>query len=70
MKLLHDGLDLEKQEVWAVMGNPMPVLDEAASANEAYRRLSSTDAAVVVTKDGVPAAVLTKIDLIDYWLGT
>jgi len=68
MKLLHDGLDLSRQQVSAVMGKAFPVLDEGADTTEAYRLFLSAHDAVVITRNEHPQGILTRIDLIDYWL--
>jgi len=66
MKLLHDGIDFSKQEISAVMGRPLPSLDEEIDAAEAYRLLLSGTMGLVVTKNGIPAGVITRTDLINY----
>ena len=66
MKLLHDGVDFSKQEISIVMGKPLPALDEEIDATEAYRLLLSGTTGLVVTKNGIPAGVITRTDLINY----
>ncbi|MBI4212291.1 MAG: cystathionine beta-synthase [Deltaproteobacteria bacterium] len=70
MKLLHDGLDLANQEVAAVMGAPFPTLDESVDVSEAYRLLMAAYSAVVVSSNQKLQGVLTRIDFIDFWMGT
>jgi cystathionine beta-synthase len=70
MKLLYDGADFSKQEIAAVMGRPLPALDEEIDAAEAYRLLLSGTTGLVVTRNGIPAGVITRTDLINYgWQG-
>lgn len=66
MKLLHDGIDFSKQEIAAVMGRPLQALDEEIDAAEAYRLLLSGTTGLVVTRNGIPAGVITRTDLINY----
>ena len=67
MKLLHDGLDIANQEISAVMARPLPVLDEKTELSEAYRILLGGVPGIVVTRDGQPAGVVTRADLISSW---
>jgi cystathionine beta-synthase len=68
MKLLHDGIDFTKQQVGAIMGKPLPTLDEEMDALEAYRVLLSGTTGIVVTRKGVPVGVITRADLINHWV--
>ena len=65
MKLLHDDLDLRKQEISSVMGKPIPTLDENVDASEAYRLLLSGATGIVVTKEEIPIGIITRTDLIN-----
>lgn len=68
MQLLHDGLDFDKQELGPVMGKPMPVLETDTDIAEAYRILMSGANGFVVIKKGLPIAVVTRTDLVNYWI--
>lgn len=68
MKLLYDGIDLSQQEVLSVMGKPLPTLDAGANVTEAYRLLLAGHNAIIVVHDGKPMGVITRIDLIDFWI--
>ena len=65
MKSLHDGVDLNNQDIGVVMGNPLPVLDEGTDISEAYRLLLGGSPALVVTKNGVPFGLISRFDLIN-----
>jgi cystathionine beta-synthase len=67
MKLLHDGVGFSKQEISAVMGKPMPTLEEDTDVAEAYRVLLSGESGVIVTRNGAPVGVITRADLINHW---
>ena len=67
VKLLHDGADLRRTRVADVMGHPMPQVDEKTDIGEPYRLLMAGYSGVVVTRDGVPRNLLTRIDLADFW---
>jgi cystathionine beta-synthase len=68
MKLLHDGIDFTKEPISAVMGKPLPTIDEEVDATEAYRLLLSGTVGVIVTRQGDAEAVITRTDLINYWV--
>jgi cystathionine beta-synthase len=67
LKLVHDGVDPRNQRISAVMGPPMPEMDEATDLSLLYRHLITGTGGVVVTAAGAPKAVLTRIDMIDYY---
>ncbi|MBU1695183.1 MAG: cystathionine beta-synthase [Verrucomicrobia bacterium] len=67
MKLLHDGLDIANQEIYAVMAKPLPALDEKTEISEAYRILLGGSPGIVVTSGGRPTGVVTRADLISSW---
>jgi len=64
MKALHDGVDLQNQEIRAVMGKPLPSLDESTDLAEAYRILLGGSPALVVTRAGRPLGLVSRFDLI------
>lgn len=68
MKLLHEGINFSNQEVSAVMGKPLPVLDEEVDVAEAYRVLLSGTTGIIVKGDEVPVGLITRADLIRYWI--
>jgi cystathionine beta-synthase len=68
MKLLHDGIEFTKQEIFVVMGKPLPALDEDIDVSEAYRLLLSGTTGIIVTRNEVPIGVLTRADLINHWV--
>lgn len=65
MKSLHDGVDLNNQDIGVVMGNPLPVLDEGTDISEAYRLLLGGSPALVVTRNGAPFGLISRFDLIN-----
>jgi cystathionine beta-synthase len=69
MKLLHDGVDLKNMTVADIMGKPLPTIDADAEVGEAYRLLLSGSIAIIVTNDNVPTGIVSRIDLVDHWLG-
>ncbi|YAF94617.1 MAG: cystathionine beta-synthase [Nodularia sp. CChRGM 3473] len=68
MKFLHDGINFSNQEVLAVMGKPLPILDEEVDISEAYRVLLSGTTAIIVTRNHIPVGLITRADLIKYWI--
>jgi len=67
MKFFHDGIDFNLQQVFEVMGKPLPTLDKDTYITEAYRVLLSGTTGIIVTKDEIPIGVITRVDLINYW---
>ncbi len=67
LKWVFDGVDINNQKVSAVMGNPLIILDAETDVSEAYRVLLSGNNAVIITINGVPRSILTRIDLIDFY---
>ncbi len=68
MQLLHDGIDFERQDIATVMGKPLPSLDERTDVSEAYRVLLSGATGIVVKQDNVPVGLITRADLVAYWI--
>lgn len=68
MKLLLEGVEAESQDIADVMGKPLPVLEENTNIFEAYRILLSGASGIVVTRDGEPQALITRADLVNYWI--
>jgi cystathionine beta-synthase len=68
MKFLLDGIEPEHQDIAGVMGKPLPALDENTDIFEAYRILLSGTSGIVVTKNDEPQAIITRTDLVNYWI--
>ncbi|MGA2507514.1 MAG: cystathionine beta-synthase [Chitinispirillaceae bacterium] len=68
MQLLHDGIDFDRQEIATVMGKTLPVLEESTDLSEAYRVLLSGATGIVVKRDGIPIGLITRADLVAFWL--
>lgn len=68
MQLLHDGVKVAEQEVSAVMGKPLPGLDESTDVAEAYRVLLSGATGIVVKRQDLPVGLITRADLVNYWI--
>ncbi|MBD2664250.1 cystathionine beta-synthase [Richelia sinica FACHB-800] len=68
MKFLHDGINFSNQEVSAVMGKPLPLLDEEVDISEAYRVLLSGTTGIIITRAEIPIGLITRADLIRYWI--
>ncbi len=54
------------EDVAATMGPPLPAVDAGDSLDEVFADLTGGGAAVVVVRSGVPLAVLTRSDLLEY----
>jgi cystathionine beta-synthase len=68
MKLLHEGINFTNQEVSAVMGKPLPILDENIDISEAYRLLLSGTTGIIIERNEAPVGLITRADLIKYWI--
>ena len=68
MQLLHDGIDFNRQDIGMVMGKPLPALDRATDISEAYRVLLSGATGIVVKEKGSPIGLITRADLVSYWI--
>lgn len=68
MKLLHEGINFTNQEVLAVMGKPLPILDQNIDISEAYRLLLSGTTGIIIERDEAPVGLITRADLIKYWI--
>jgi len=68
MQLLHDGIEFERQGILTVMGAPLPSLDESTDISEAYRVLLSGATGIVVKRQGLPIGLITRADLLSFWL--
>jgi cystathionine beta-synthase len=68
MKLLHDGINFERQQIRAVMGRPLPAMEGDTDVSEAFRVLLSGASGIVVVQDGVPQGVITRADLVSFWM--
>lgn len=69
MQLIYDRADIVHAAVQDVMGRPFPIIDEREEIDSAYKALSLGHSAVVVAKQGKPAGVITKMDIINYLSG-
>ncbi len=67
LKLAVDGVNPANQAVGPVMGRPLPVVDLEADVAEAYRLLLTGAGALLAAEAGVPRAVITRIDLVDFY---
>ena len=65
MKILHDGVDLNNQEIRAVMSKPIPALEETTDIAEAYRLLLGGSPAIIVLRNGTPFGLISRFDLIN-----
>lgn len=68
MKFLHDAIDISRQEVFSIMGAPLPTIDQNIDISEAERVLLTGATALVVTKNELPIGVITRTDLINHYL--
>jgi len=66
-RLLHAGYDPRQVPIREVMAKPMPVVDDHVDVDEVYRLLSSGNSGVAVRRNGELVAVVTRIDLVNFW---
>jgi cystathionine beta-synthase len=58
--------DALAEEVASAMGPPLPAVDMRETVDDVFASFTGGGAAVVVAREGTPAAVLTRSDLLDY----
>ena len=64
---LHGGIDARNATVRQVMARPMPQVEVSVLLQEIYRLLLAGNQAVVVTKEGRLAGLITRSDLMEYY---
>ena len=55
-----------ERTVGEVMGRPLPLVDASATVEEAFDLLSKGAQGVVVVRNGVPAGIATRLDLLEF----
>jgi cystathionine beta-synthase len=55
-----------ERTVGEVMDPPLPTVEVGAALDDAFRLLSGTATALIAIRDGVPAGILTKLDLLEF----
>jgi predicted transcriptional regulator len=68
LKHLHDGLNMQKQTINAVMGKPFPEVAPSTEVSEAYRILLAGHNAIVLSENGKAKSIMTKMDIINYYV--
>ena len=68
MKIIKDDTYFLKQKIILVMGKPLPKVDENLDISEVYRILLTDASGVVITSRNIPVGVITRTDLINFWL--
>ncbi len=58
--------DVVDRTVGEVMDRPLPVIDVSASVDEAFRLLAGGSPAALAVRDGRPAGVVTKLDVLEF----
>ncbi len=67
MRALHQGTQPSRVRLREVMARPLPQVDSGVLLEELYRVLLSGNPAVVVSKEGRPAGIITRSDLMRYY---
>ena len=58
--------DVVDRTVGEVMDRPLPVIDVSASVDDAFRLLAGGSPAALAVRDGRPAGVVTKLDVLEF----
>ena len=69
-RLLHDQRDPESVAVREIMARPLPQVEHTTDISDVYRLLLSGHSGVMVTRGGVIAGIVTRIDLVNFWEAT
>jgi cystathionine beta-synthase len=67
-RILHDHSDPAKVTVGEIMARPLPQLETSVHLDEAYRLLLAGNTGVLAVQDGKVVDIVTRIDLIHYWM--
>jgi cystathionine beta-synthase len=67
-RVLHDHTDPSQITVGEIMAKPLPQLDVTVHLDEAYRLLLAGNTGVLAVANGQVLDIITRIDLIQYWL--
>jgi cystathionine beta-synthase len=54
-----------ERTVGEVMGRPLPLVDEGATVDAAFDLLAGGAAALVIVREGTPAGIATRVDLLE-----
>ena len=65
--LFFEGEASLDREVSAVMAKPLPSLEDDGYVEEAHRLLLTGAGGIVVTHNGIPIGVVTRMDLVNHW---
>lgn len=68
LALVFDGVNPANQRIGGVMGKPLPTIDLGTDISEAYRLLLAGSNALIASENGTPRSVVTRIDLIDFYI--
>jgi cystathionine beta-synthase len=68
-RVFHDHGDPERVLMGDIMARPLPTLDAGVHLDEAYRLLLSGHTGILAESEGKVVDIVTRIDLIQYWLG-
>ncbi|MBL8880956.1 MAG: cystathionine beta-synthase [Phycisphaerales bacterium] len=66
-RLMHEGYEPRRVKLKEIMARPFPECDERTKVDEIYRLLLSGNTGVLVRRGGKIAAIITRIDLVNFW---
>lgn len=66
-RLMHEGYEPRRVKLKEIMARPFPEVDERTKVDEIYRLLLSGHTSVLVRRAGKIAAIITRIDLVNFW---
>jgi cystathionine beta-synthase len=66
-RLMHEGYEPRRVKLREIMARPFPEVDERTKVDEIYRLLLSGNTGVLVRRGGKIAAIITRIDLVNFW---
>lgn len=66
-RLMHEGYEPRRVKLKEIMARPFPEVDERTKVDEIYRLLLSGNTCVLVRRHGKIAAIITRIDLVNFW---
>jgi cystathionine beta-synthase len=69
-RVLHDKREPSEVTIGEIMARPLPQVETTVHLDEAYRLLLAGNTGVLAVEDGQVVGIVTRIDLVQYWLAS
>ena len=68
IKALSCNIDINLCNVKQIMAPPMPILESTATAYDAYNYFLENKSSIIVSYEGKPKNILTRIDILNFFI--